>query len=78
MVPESPRRYGLPPTYWEAFDGIGRTPVVMDMFQERGYQLVRCAGNAAIGSRSSYGGERVEVWASAPGHLPRPRALPAP
>ena len=39
MVPESPRRYGLPPTYWEAFDGIGRTPVVMDMFQERGYQL---------------------------------------
>jgi uncharacterized protein len=31
--------YGLPPTYWEAFDGVGRTPVLMDMFQERGYQL---------------------------------------
>jgi membrane-anchored protein YejM (alkaline phosphatase superfamily) len=31
--------YGLPPTYWEAFDGMGRTPVLMDMFQERGYQL---------------------------------------
>jgi protocatechuate 3,4-dioxygenase beta subunit len=44
--------------------------------QERGYQLVRCAGNAAIGSRSTYGGDRVEVWASAPGHLPRPRVLP--
>jgi len=31
--------YGLPPTYWAAFARAGRPPVLMDMFQERGYQL---------------------------------------
>jgi membrane-anchored protein YejM (alkaline phosphatase superfamily) len=31
--------YGLPPTYWEAFARVGRPPVLIDMFQERGYQL---------------------------------------
>ncbi len=31
--------YGLPPTYWEAFAGLVRPPVVMDLVQQRGYQL---------------------------------------
>jgi membrane-anchored protein YejM (alkaline phosphatase superfamily) len=31
--------YGLPPTYWEAFARVGRPPVLMDMFEKRGYQF---------------------------------------
>src|SRR5262249_25465313 len=31
--------YGLPATYWDAFAGVGRPPVLMDVFRERGYQL---------------------------------------
>jgi membrane-anchored protein YejM (alkaline phosphatase superfamily) len=31
--------YGLPATYWDAFAGITRPPVLMDMFRQHGYQL---------------------------------------
>jgi uncharacterized protein len=31
--------YGLPPTYWPAFAGLTRPPVLMDMFRQHGYQL---------------------------------------
>ena len=31
--------YGLPATYWDAFAGLARPPVLMDMFRHHGYQL---------------------------------------
>jgi membrane-anchored protein YejM (alkaline phosphatase superfamily) len=31
--------YGLPATYWDAFAGITRPPVLMDMFRQHGYQF---------------------------------------
>jgi membrane-anchored protein YejM (alkaline phosphatase superfamily) len=31
--------YGLPATYWRAFAGVARPPVLMDLFREHGYQL---------------------------------------
>jgi membrane-anchored protein YejM (alkaline phosphatase superfamily) len=31
--------YGLPATYWEAFAGVTRPPVLMDLFRQHGYQL---------------------------------------
>jgi uncharacterized protein len=31
--------YGLPATYWDAFAGLTRPPVLMDMFRQHGYQL---------------------------------------
>jgi uncharacterized protein len=31
--------YGLPATYWDAFANLARPPVVMDLFQQHGYQL---------------------------------------
>jgi membrane-anchored protein YejM (alkaline phosphatase superfamily) len=31
--------YGLPATYWDAFAGLMRPPVLMDMFRQHGYQL---------------------------------------
>ncbi len=31
--------YGLPGTYWPAFAGAGRPPVLVDLFQQAGYQL---------------------------------------
>ena len=31
--------YGLPATYWDAFAGVARPPVLMDLFRQRGYQL---------------------------------------
>ena len=31
--------YGLPGTYWTAFAGAARPPVLMDLFQHAGYQL---------------------------------------
>ena len=31
--------YGLPATYWDAFASLARPPVVMDLFQQHGYQL---------------------------------------
>ena len=31
--------YGLPATYWDAFAGIARPPVLMDLFRQNGYQL---------------------------------------
>ena len=31
--------YGLPATYWDAFAGLARPPVLMDLFRQNGYQL---------------------------------------
>jgi len=31
--------YGLPATYWDAFAGVARPPVVMDLFSQNEYQL---------------------------------------
>jgi membrane-anchored protein YejM (alkaline phosphatase superfamily) len=31
--------YGLPPTYWRAFAGVARPPVLMDLFRAHHYQL---------------------------------------
>jgi membrane-anchored protein YejM (alkaline phosphatase superfamily) len=31
--------YGLPATYWRAFAGVARPPVLMDLFREHRYQL---------------------------------------
>jgi len=31
--------YGIPATYWDAFASLGRSPVLMDLFQQYGYQL---------------------------------------
>ena len=31
--------YGLPATYWDAFAGLARPPVLMDLFRQYGYQL---------------------------------------
>src|SRR5256712_13649975 len=31
--------YGLPATYWDAFAGRARSPVLMDSFRQYGYQL---------------------------------------
>lgn len=44
--------YGLPPTYWDAFAGLARPPVVMDLFQQRGYQFgvfVAAPAHGAVG-----------------------------
>jgi membrane-anchored protein YejM (alkaline phosphatase superfamily) len=35
----TPLFYGLPATYWDAFAGIARPPVLMDLFRANGYQL---------------------------------------
>ena len=31
--------YGLPATYWDAFAGLARPPVLMDLFRQNGYQF---------------------------------------
>ncbi len=44
--------YGLPPTYWDDFASLLRPPVLMDLFQQRGYQLglfVSAPANGAVG-----------------------------
>lgn len=51
--------YGIPPTYWDAFAGVVRPPVLMDLFQERGYELglfVSAPADGAVGlERTAFG-----------------------
>jgi len=44
--------YGLPPTYWDDFASLVRPPVLMDLFQQHGYDLglfVAAPANGAVG-----------------------------
>ena len=44
--------YGLPPTYWDTFASLVRPPVLMDLFQQYGYQVGVFASypvNGAVG-----------------------------
>jgi len=44
--------YGLPAPYWDAFAGVARPPVLIDLFQQSGYQLglfASAAMNRAVG-----------------------------
>jgi hypothetical protein len=44
--------YGVPATYWDDFASLLRPPVLMDLFQQRGYQLglfVSAPANGAVG-----------------------------
>jgi hypothetical protein len=44
--------YGLPPTYWDDFASLLRPSILMDLFQQHGYQLglfVSAPANGAVG-----------------------------
>src|SRR5262245_2726283 len=60
--------YGLPSTYWKAFDGVQRPPVLMDELRKRGYALVLSSA-AGFGSPAQL--DRT-VFAGVPGLPPAP------
>ena len=51
--------YGLPATYWPAFAGVARPPVLMDLFRQHSYQL------GLFSSSPVYGGVGLERTAFA-------------
>ncbi len=60
--------YGLPSTYWQAFDGLQRSPVLLDELRGHGYAFVLSSA-AGFGSPAQL--DRT-VFAGVPG-LPAPR-----
>ncbi len=52
--------YGLPGTYWQAFDGVQQTPVLMDELRRRGYALLTASavgfGSPAMIARTALAG----------------------
>ena len=74
--------YGLPATYWDAFAGRARSPVLMDSFRQYGYQLGLFASSPLYRlvelDRTAFAGVpnlRLETSSSLPGSSGRDRTL---